>query len=95
MARALRRAQLPFRHDTFTHISQASTRKKGATRSNGRQIRAYDYVNQPYEKVPDALHEVSEDLLRHATRAAASRARSVASGPSVNIGGVEVTWPPT
>lgn len=58
--------------------------------SNGRHIRAYDYVNQPYRKVRDALHADAEDIFRDATRAAASRARSVASGLSVNIGGVEV-----
>jgi hypothetical protein len=58
--------------------------------SKGRHIRAYDYVNQPYEEVRQALHADPGDMFRDATRAAASRARSVASELSVNIGGVEV-----
>lgn len=58
--------------------------------SNGRHIRAYHYVNQPYERVRETLHADAQDMFREATHAAASRARSVASGLSVNIGGVEV-----
>lgn len=56
----------------------------------GRQIRAFDYVNQPYESVRDALHDNAVGMLQNATRAAASRAHAVASGLHVNVGGVEV-----
>lgn len=58
--------------------------------SKGRHIRAFDYVNQPYERVREALHDNPQKLLQQATRAAASRARTVASGLHVNIGGVVV-----
>lgn len=58
--------------------------------SKGRHIRAFDYVNQPYEKVRDALREGADEILVAATKAAASRAHSVASGLHVNIGGIEV-----
>ncbi|MGD2045351.1 MAG: hypothetical protein PVJ80_13290 [Gemmatimonadota bacterium] len=58
--------------------------------SKGRHVRAFDYVNQPYEKVRDALHESAEEILLAATKSAASRANSVASGLHVNIGGIEV-----
>lgn len=58
--------------------------------SNGRPIRAYDYVNHPYAGVRDALHDDARSLFVEATRAAASRANSVAAGLHVNVGGVEV-----
>jgi hypothetical protein len=58
--------------------------------SKGRHVRAFHYVNQPYEKVRHALHENAEEILGAATKAAASRAHSVASGLHVNIGGIEV-----
>ena len=55
-----------------------------------REIRSFDYVNHPYEKVRDALRADALEVFRSATRAAASRARSVASALRVNIGGIEV-----
>lgn len=58
--------------------------------SKGRHIRAFDYVNQPYDRVRDALHDDPSGMLAAATRAAASRAHTVAAGLHVNVGGVEV-----
>jgi hypothetical protein len=58
--------------------------------SKGTQIRAYDYVNHPYEQVRDALAEDARAVFQSATKAAASRARSVASQLRVNIAGIEV-----
>ena len=57
---------------------------------NGRQIRVFDYVNQPYEKVRDALMTGAGPALARATTRAAARAESVASQLRVTIGVVEV-----
>jgi hypothetical protein len=58
--------------------------------SKGRQIRSYDYVNHPYEQVRDALTKDARAVFHAATKAAASRARSVASQLRVNVAGIEV-----
>ena len=58
--------------------------------SKGTQIRAYDYVNHPYEQVRDALAADARAVFQSATKAAASRARSIASQLRVNIAGIEV-----
>jgi hypothetical protein len=42
--------------------------------STGREIRSYDYVNRPYERVRDALRENALTVFQSATKAAASRA---------------------
>ena len=48
--------------------------------STGREIRSYDYVNHPYERVHNALSQ----------NAAASRAQSVAAELHVDFGGIGV-----
>ena len=58
--------------------------------SDGRQIRCYDYVNHPYAQVRDALGKDAPAVFQSATKAAASRARSVASELRVDIGGIAV-----
>jgi hypothetical protein len=58
--------------------------------SKGRHIRAFAYVNHPYDKVQAALHQHADEIFRSATRAASSRAHEVASGLHITIGGVEV-----
>jgi hypothetical protein len=58
--------------------------------STGTHIRSYDYVNHPYERVRDALTRDARAVFQSATRAAASRARSVASQLRVSIAGVEI-----
>jgi hypothetical protein len=54
----------------------------------GREISCYDYVNHPYEQVRDALSKDAPAVFQSATKAAASRAQSVASELRVDIGGV-------
>jgi hypothetical protein len=53
-------------------------------------VRAYDYVNHPYEQVRDALVRDARAVFQSATKAAASRIRSVASQLRVTIAGIEV-----
>lgn len=54
------------------------------------EIRSYDYVNHPYEKVSDALRKDALTVFQSATKAAASRAQSVAAELHVDFGGVGV-----
>ena len=56
----------------------------------GREIRCYEYVNHPYERVRDALSLGTVTVFQHATKAAASRAHSVASELRVNVAGIQV-----
>ena len=58
--------------------------------SKGSQIRSYDYENHPYEQVRDALARDARAVFQAATKAAASRAHSIASQLRVNIAGIEV-----
>jgi hypothetical protein len=58
--------------------------------SKGCKIRCYDYVNHPYEQVRDALSKDALAVFQSATKAAASRARSIASALRVDIGGIGV-----
>jgi len=57
----------------------------------GRQIRSYDYVNHPYDRVRDALKKNAVAVFQSATKAAASRAESVAAELHVDFGGLGVT----
>jgi hypothetical protein len=54
------------------------------------EIRCYDYVNHPYTQVRDALSEDALAVFQSATKAAASRARSIASELRVDVGGIAV-----
>jgi len=58
--------------------------------NTGREIRSYDYVNRPYERVRDALSQNSLSIFRSATKSAASRAESVAAELHVDFGGIGV-----
>jgi hypothetical protein len=58
--------------------------------STGRQIRSYDYVNHPYDRVRDTLQQNAAAVFRDATRAAASRAESVAAELHVDFAGLGV-----
>jgi len=55
-----------------------------------REIRSFDYVNHPYERVCDALVRNTLEIFRSATRAATARAHGVASQLRVEIGGIEL-----
>ncbi len=56
--------------------------------SKGREIRCYDYINHPYEQVRDALSKDPLAVFQSATKAAASRAESIASELRVEVGGI-------
>ena len=58
--------------------------------TTARKIRSYDYVNQPYERVRDALKMNALAVFQSATKAAASRAQSVAAELHVEFAGVGV-----
>ncbi len=58
--------------------------------STGREIRSYDYVNRPYERVRDALRQNALTVFQSATKAAASKAQSVAAELHVDFGGIGV-----
>jgi hypothetical protein len=56
----------------------------------GREIRCYDYVNHPYEQVRDALKRDALAVFQSATKAAASRAQSIAAELHIDVGGIGV-----
>lgn len=55
-----------------------------------REIRSYDYVNQPYERVGAALKEGAASVFEHATRLAEARSGELLAALSVKLGGVQV-----
>jgi hypothetical protein len=56
--------------------------------SKGREIHCYDYVNHPYEQVRDALNKNALSVFQSATKAAASRAQTVAAELHADLGGI-------
>ncbi|MBK7579578.1 MAG: hypothetical protein IPI67_05155 [Myxococcales bacterium] len=56
----------------------------------GQSINVYDYVNHPYAAVRDKLTIDALEVFRSATRVAAVRAKTVASGLHVNFRGIEL-----
>ena len=58
--------------------------------SKRREIRCYDYVNHPYEQVRGALSKDTAAVFQSATKAAASRAQSIASELRIDIGGIGI-----
>jgi hypothetical protein len=58
--------------------------------SKRREIRCYDYVNHPYEQVRSALSKDTAAVFQSATKAAASRAQSIASELRIDIGGIGI-----
>jgi hypothetical protein len=59
-------------------------------KDKAREIRCYDYVNHPYERVRDALTRNALTVFQSATKTAASRAESVAAELKVDFGGIGV-----
>jgi hypothetical protein len=55
-----------------------------------REIRFYDYVNHPYERVRDALRHDALAVFQLATKSAVSRAQSVATELHVDVGGIGI-----
>jgi hypothetical protein len=64
--------------------------KSGPSVSKGRQIHCYDYVNHPYEQVRSALSNNAPAVFQSATKAAATRAQSIASELRLEIGGIGI-----
>lgn len=58
--------------------------------SKGPEIRCYDYVNHSYQQVRDVLSRDALAIFQSATKAATSRAESVASELRVDISGIAV-----
>jgi len=58
--------------------------------SQGQRIRSYDYVNHPYARVRDALKADPRAVFQSATKAAASRAKSLASELRIDVGGLKL-----
>jgi hypothetical protein len=56
-----------------------------------REVRCYDYVNQSYAKVRDALAGDVVKVLQAATQSASARAHDVAVALRVDLAGVEVS----
>jgi hypothetical protein len=54
------------------------------------EIRSFDYVNHPYARVREALTADAAGIFRAATRAAASRAESIAAELRVTVAGLDV-----
>ena len=59
-------------------------------KKNRREIRCYDYVNHPYERVRDALLHDAVAIFQSATKSAVSRAQSVATELRVDFGGIGI-----
>ncbi len=58
--------------------------------NTGPEIRSYDYVNHPYDRVRDTLRHNAVAVFQSATKAAASRAESVAAELHVDFAGIAV-----
>ena len=56
-----------------------------------REIRAFDYVNQPYEQVRDAIRKDAAAMFASATKVAEARTGELVTSLSVDIKGIEVT----
>ena len=54
--------------------------------SRRHEIQCYEYVNQPYEKVRDALRSDAAEVFERATRGAAARASDLAASLRVKLG---------
>jgi hypothetical protein len=59
-------------------------------KNKAREIRCYDYVNHPYERVREVLTRNALTVFQSATKTAASRAQSVAAELRVDFGGIGV-----
>lgn len=57
---------------------------------NGRQIRVFDYVNQPFERVRAALLAEAPNIFSRATSVASARTQRIASALRVNVAGIEI-----
>ncbi|HKU42148.1 MAG TPA: hypothetical protein VJR89_28510 [Polyangiales bacterium] len=58
--------------------------------STERILRCYDYVNQPFPRVQEALRKDVAGILRRATTGAAERERDIAAQLHVRLGAIDV-----
>jgi len=56
-----------------------------------RPVRAFDYVNHPYEPVRDAIHRDAAGIIQKATRVAEQRSGELVAALSVDVSGVHVS----
>lgn len=54
------------------------------------EIRSYDYVNHPYERVRDALNKDALSVFQSATKSAVARTESLATELHVDFGGIGI-----
>ena len=59
-------------------------------KKNRGEVRCYDYVNHPYERVRDVLKHKALTVFQSATKAAASRAQSIGAELHVDFRGIGV-----
>ena len=59
--------------------------------STGQKIRCYEYINQPYDIVRKAIKADPAKLFQSATKAAASRASTIAAGLHIDLAGVTIS----
>ena len=71
-------------------VGAPNARLRVGTADMKQEIRCYDYVNHPYENVRNALRQDAIAVFRAATKAAESRAQSVAAELRVDMGGVVI-----
>ena len=58
--------------------------------SEGRQVRVFDYVNQPFDRVRTALTEHAAAIFERATSVAGERAHRLGSALRVHFAGMEI-----
>lgn len=56
-----------------------------------REIRAFDYVNQPYERVRDALNQDAQNIFQRATKLAEERSGELVAALSVELAGIRLS----
>jgi hypothetical protein len=56
-----------------------------------REIRAFDYVNQPYERVRDALQADAAAIFHSATKVAEARTGALIASLTVEVKGIELS----
>jgi hypothetical protein len=56
-----------------------------------RELRAFDYVNQPYDPVRDLLKQDAKGIFHRATTVASDRTRDLVASLSVDVAGVHLT----
>jgi len=56
-----------------------------------RAVRAFDYVNHPYEPVRDALRQDAAGIFQKATQLARERSGEIVASLSVNLSGLQIS----